>query len=85
MEDYKNYLDNGNLPKPNFVKVEEEINLLYETLERIAEISKIQRYLASKAVDIIIGNDIAVDPASSVETFHLRGQHLTIRRLGLHV
>ena len=43
MEDYKNYLDNGNLPKPNFVKVEEEIDLLYETLERIAETSKIQR------------------------------------------
>lgn len=43
MEDYKNYLDNGDLPKPNFVKVDEEIDLLYETLERIAETSKIQR------------------------------------------
>ena len=33
MEDNKNYLDN----------VDEEIDLLYETLERIAETSKIQR------------------------------------------
>lgn len=43
MEDYKNYLDNGDLPKPTFVQVDEEIDLLYETLERIAETSKIQR------------------------------------------
>lgn len=33
MEDNRNYLDN----------VDEEIDLLYETLERIAETSKIQR------------------------------------------
>ena len=38
MEEYKNYLDNGNLPKPYFVKVDEKIDLLDETLERIAEI-----------------------------------------------
>lgn len=43
MDEYKNYLDNGDLPKPTFVQVDEEIDLLYETLERIAETSKIQR------------------------------------------
>lgn len=43
MDEYKNYLDNGDLPKPTFVQVDEEIDLLYETIERIAEISKIQR------------------------------------------
>lgn len=36
MEDNTNYLDSGlELPKTNLVKVDEEIDLLYETLERI--------------------------------------------------